>query len=52
MGPQTLVVPRNFPVGCLFTYLTVYDYEVKEYDPITGCLIRLNEFAEYQNELL
>lgn len=52
MGAQTLFVPGNFPVGCLSTYLTVYDSEVEKYDPITGCLIRLNEFAEYQNELL
>ncbi|PWA98776.1 hypothetical protein CTI12_AA014950 [Artemisia annua] len=52
MGAQTLVVPGNFPVGCLSTYLTVYASEVEEYDPTTGCLIRLNEFAEYQNELL
>nr|XP_043624247.1 GDSL esterase/lipase At1g28590-like isoform X2 [Erigeron canadensis] len=52
MGAQTLVVPGNFPVGCVPSYLTVCGSEKEEYDPTTGCLSRLNEFAEYHNELL
>nr|XP_043623678.1 GDSL esterase/lipase At1g28590-like [Erigeron canadensis] len=52
MGAQTLVVPGNFPVGCLPSYLTVCGSEKEEYDPTTGCLSRLNEFAAYHNELL
>ncbi|XP_071708887.1 GDSL esterase/lipase At1g28570-like [Rutidosis leptorrhynchoides] len=52
MGAQTLVVPGNFPIGCSSAYLTVCGSDTQEYDPTTGCLIALNEFAEYQNELL
>ncbi|KAJ9563669.1 hypothetical protein OSB04_008829 [Centaurea solstitialis] len=52
MGAQTLVVPGNFPIGCLPSYLTILGSEKEEYDKTTGCLIRLNEFAEYHNELL
>ncbi|KAI7754850.1 hypothetical protein M8C21_020853 [Ambrosia artemisiifolia] len=52
MGAKTLVVPGNFPVGCSASYLTVCGSENEEYDPITGCLVRLNQFAEYHNKLL
>ncbi|GKA70644.1 SGNH hydrolase-type esterase domain-containing protein [Tanacetum coccineum] len=52
MGAQTLVVPGNFPIGCLPSFLTVYNSENGVYDPTTGCLVRLNEFAEHYNELL
>ncbi|XP_071708886.1 GDSL esterase/lipase At1g28580-like [Rutidosis leptorrhynchoides] len=52
MGAQTLVVPGILPLGCLGTYLTTCGSEMQKYDPATGCLIALNEFAEYQNELL
>ncbi|XP_071735839.1 GDSL esterase/lipase At1g28610-like isoform X2 [Rutidosis leptorrhynchoides] len=52
MGAQTLVVPGNLPVGCSGAYLTICGSETEEYDPKTGCLVRLNEFAEYHNELL
>lgn len=52
MGAETLVVPGNFPIGCSAAYLTVCGSEKEEYDPTTGCLIRLNKFAEYHNELL
>ena len=51
-GAQTLVVPGNFPIGCLPSFLTVYNSEKEVYDPTTGCLVRLNEFAEHYNELL
>ncbi|GKB45360.1 SGNH hydrolase-type esterase domain-containing protein, partial [Tanacetum coccineum] len=52
MGAQTLVVPGNFPIGCLPSFLTVYNSENGVYDPTTGCLVRLNEFAGHYNELL
>nr|XP_043626353.1 GDSL esterase/lipase At1g28600-like isoform X2 [Erigeron canadensis] len=52
IGAQTLVVPGNFPVGCLPSYLEIYGSEKEEYDPTTRCLIRFNEFAEYHNELM
>nr|GEW12660.1 SGNH hydrolase-type esterase domain-containing protein [Tanacetum cinerariifolium] len=52
MGARTLVVPGNLPIGCSAAYLTVCGSETEEYDPTTGCLVRLNKFAAYQNELL
>ncbi|KAJ0430609.1 putative sinapine esterase [Helianthus annuus] len=52
MGAQTLVVPGNFPIGCSSAYLTVCGSENEEYDPTTGCLVRLNQFVEYHNEYL
>lgn len=52
MGAQTLVVPGNLPIGCSSAYLTVCGSEKEEYDNTTGCLIRLNKFAEYHNKLL
>ncbi|KAI3764184.1 hypothetical protein L2E82_14187 [Cichorium intybus] len=52
MGAKTLVVPGNFPIGCSAVYLTVCGSETEEYDNTTGCLIKLNKFAEYHNELL
>ncbi|KAI7746968.1 hypothetical protein M8C21_030486, partial [Ambrosia artemisiifolia] len=52
MGAQTLVVPGNFPIGCSSAYLTVCGSKQEEYDPITGCLVRLNQFVEYHNEQL
>ncbi|KAL9997497.1 putative sinapine esterase [Helianthus debilis subsp. tardiflorus] len=52
MGAKTLVVPGNFPIGCFPLYLTTYGSDKEEYDPITGCLTKLNEFAEYHNKML
>ncbi|KAK1422717.1 hypothetical protein QVD17_18003 [Tagetes erecta] len=53
LGAQTLVVPGNLPIGCLAVYLTVLNgFENTQLDNETGCLIQLNEFAEYHNELL
>ncbi|XP_076933298.1 GDSL esterase/lipase At1g28580-like [Bidens hawaiensis] len=52
-GAETLVVPGNLPIGCSAAYLTVYyDSDEVEYDNTTGCMITLNNFAEYHNELL
>nr|GEV39924.1 SGNH hydrolase-type esterase domain-containing protein [Tanacetum cinerariifolium] len=52
MGAQTLVVPGNFPIGCSSSYLTTRASASEEYDPITGCLVSLNEFVEYHNDML
>ncbi|WOK95754.1 GDSL esterase/lipase [Canna indica] len=53
LGARTMVVPGNFPVGCSAIYLTIFESERKEeYDPETGCINWLNEFAMYHNRLL
>ncbi|XP_078164188.1 GDSL esterase/lipase At1g28600-like [Carex rostrata] len=52
-GAKTLLVPNNFPIGCVPMYLTRFQSQKKEdYDPKTGCIKRLNEFAEYHNAML
>ncbi|KAM2010458.1 hypothetical protein EV2_005059 [Malus domestica] len=52
-GASKLVVPGNFPIGCIPAYLTTYETsDESEYDPSTGCLNWLNKFSEYHNELL
>ncbi|KAF5762006.1 putative sinapine esterase [Helianthus annuus] len=52
MGARTLVVPGNFPLGCLPRILTIYGSDNEEYDPITGCMTKFNKFAEYHNKML
>ncbi|KAG1346436.1 putative GDSL esterase/lipase [Cocos nucifera] len=53
LGAKTLVVPGNFPIGCVSWYLQTFQSKRKEdYDSQTGCIKRLNEFAEYHNRLL
>ncbi|XAR59230.1 Sinapine esterase [Bertholletia excelsa] len=53
LGATTIMVPGNLPIGCLPVYLTMYMSSNKEdYDPETGCLIELNEFSKYHNEML
>ncbi|KAL8236121.1 hypothetical protein R6Q59_017202 [Mikania micrantha] len=53
LGAETLVVPGNLPIGCSAAYLTIYyGSDEVEYDKETGCLIELNKFAEWHNELL
>ncbi|XP_028766511.1 GDSL esterase/lipase At1g28590-like [Neltuma alba] len=52
VGAKTLIVPGNFPIGCIPSYLTMYASKDKnEYDE-AGCLKWLNNFAEYYNERL
>ncbi|BBH00963.1 GDSL esterase/lipase [Prunus dulcis] len=44
---------RQNPIGCLPTYLSKFETSDKnQYDPSTGCLKWLNEFAQYHNEQL
>lgn len=53
LGAMTLMVPGNLPTGCVPYYLTTYiSSNEEDYDAETGCLIWLNEFAEYHNEML
>ncbi|KAI6705338.1 hypothetical protein NL676_008300 [Syzygium grande] len=53
LGVVTILVPGNFPIGCLPIYLTEFQSSNKEeYDPSTGCLNWLNEFSQYHNEQL
>lgn len=53
LGAQTVLIPGNLPIGCSAAFLTIYyGSSDEEYDSTTGCLIRLNKFAEYHNELL
>ncbi|KAJ4771050.1 GDSL esterase/lipase [Rhynchospora pubera] len=52
-GAKILLVPNNFPIGCVPSYLTIFQSQKKEdYDPETGCIKRLNEFAQYHNAKL
>ena len=53
LGVSTLLVPGDFPFGCVPAFLTRYQTsDEDEYDPSTGCLNWLNKFTEYHNELL
>ncbi|KAI6705354.1 hypothetical protein NL676_008316 [Syzygium grande] len=53
LGAVTILVPGNFPIGCLPVYLTEFQSSDKEeYDPSTGCLNWLNEFSQYHNKQL
>ncbi|KAJ6828492.1 GDSL esterase/lipase-like [Iris pallida] len=50
MGAKTLVVPGNFPIGCISGLLATFrNSPGSDYDNSTGCIKWLNEFAEYQN---
>ncbi|PWA42668.1 GDSL-like Lipase/Acylhydrolase superfamily protein [Artemisia annua] len=53
LGAKTLIIPGNLPIGCSAAYLTIfYGSNKVRYDDTTGCIIELNKFAEYHNELL
>ncbi|GER24477.1 GDSL esterase/lipase [Striga asiatica] len=54
VGAKTIIVPGNFPIGCLPIYLTQFKESSvsTDYDPKTGCLNWLNEFSMYHNNLL
>ncbi|XP_073107379.1 GDSL esterase/lipase At1g28570-like [Elaeis guineensis] len=50
LGVKTLVVPGNFPIGCVPVYLGLFQNSSKgDYDPQTGCINWLNKFSEYHN---
>ncbi|KAJ1284546.1 hypothetical protein BS78_03G212400 [Paspalum vaginatum] len=53
LGAKTLVVPGNLPIGCIPSYLLAFQSDENEdYEPDTGCIRWLNEFARYHNKLL
>ncbi|CAN0880679.1 GDSL esterase/lipase At1g28600, partial [Linum grandiflorum] len=53
LGAVNILIPGNFPIGCLPFYLTKFNTSNSEaYDPSTGCLKWLNQLASYHNELL
>ncbi|KAJ0960948.1 hypothetical protein J5N97_001160 [Dioscorea zingiberensis] len=50
---RTLLVPGNFPIGCIPAYLSFFHVSnAEDYDEATGCIKWLNEFSEYYNQLL
>ncbi|MED6145580.1 hypothetical protein PIB30_026572 [Stylosanthes scabra] len=52
LGAKTLMVPGNFPLGCNFRFLIMYETADKsEYDEV-GCLKWLNKFTQYYNKQL
>ncbi|KAJ4763060.1 GDSL esterase/lipase [Rhynchospora pubera] len=52
LGAKTIVVPGNFPIGCVPGFLTLFQTNnSNEYDQY-GCLRWANEFAEYHNTAL
>ncbi|KAL6546528.1 hypothetical protein OROMI_022249 [Orobanche minor] len=54
LGAETMLIPGNFPIGCLPIYLTQFEVSstAEDYDPKTGCLNWLNKFSRYHNKLL
>ncbi|KAJ9681864.1 hypothetical protein PVL29_017975 [Vitis rotundifolia] len=51
-GARRVVVPGNFPIGCLPMYLTIFKTNnTAAYDEF-NCLKGFNDFAEYYNERL
>ncbi|KAJ4791733.1 GDSL esterase/lipase [Rhynchospora pubera] len=52
LGAKTIVVPGNFPIGCVPEFRTIFQTNnSSEYDQY-GCLKWMNEFAEYHNTAL
>ncbi|KAF5202413.1 GDSL esterase/lipase [Thalictrum thalictroides] len=51
-GAVRVVVPMNFPIGCIPIYLTAFQTsDPRAYDNM-GCLASLNGFARYHNDYL
>ncbi|XP_027172263.1 GDSL esterase/lipase At5g03980-like [Coffea eugenioides] len=52
LGAVRVVVPGNFPIGCIPIYLTSFaNPDPEAYDQM-GCLREVNEFARYHNNYL
>ncbi|TVU35966.1 hypothetical protein EJB05_17873 [Eragrostis curvula] len=53
LGAKKLVVPGNFPIGCVPLYLAIFPSQKEDYyDEQTGCINWLNEFAEHHNKMI
>ncbi|CAN0880690.1 GDSL esterase/lipase At1g28580 [Linum grandiflorum] len=53
LGAIHILVPGNFPLGCVPVMLTNFQgSDPDEYDPSTGCITWLNQFSEFHNQLL
>ncbi|GJN18397.1 hypothetical protein PR202_gb05556 [Eleusine coracana subsp. coracana] len=53
VGAKKLVVPGNFPIGCVPLYLAIFPSQKEGYyDEQTGCINWLNEFTEYHNKMI
>jgi hypothetical protein len=53
LGAKKLVVPGNFPIGCVPLYLAIFPSQKEGYyDEQTGCINWLNEFTEYHNKMI
>ncbi|PIN23291.1 Sinapine esterase [Handroanthus impetiginosus] len=54
LGAKTILVPGNFPIGCIPVFLTQFEKfsSKKDYDSTTGCINWLNKLSIYHNELL
>ncbi|RZR85708.1 hypothetical protein BHM03_00012728 [Ensete ventricosum] len=53
LGARTMIVPGNFPIGCVAIYLTTFQSARREdYESGTGCIEWLNQFSMYHNRLL
>ncbi|CAI0440930.1 unnamed protein product [Linum tenue] len=53
LGAVNILVPGNFPMGCLPFLLNKFpSTNAGDFDPSTGCLTWVNEFVEYHNDLL
>ncbi|XP_006651409.1 sinapine esterase-like [Oryza brachyantha] len=53
LGAKTIVVPGNFPIGCVPRYLTMFQNKTnpKYYDAF-GCINWLNDFSKEHNRAL
>ncbi|CAA0826344.1 GDSL esterase/lipase, partial [Striga hermonthica] len=52
LGAKRVVVPGNFPVGCVPIYKTAFQTNNSSAYDNNRCLKHLNEFAEYHNREL
>ncbi|KAJ3709034.1 hypothetical protein LUZ61_012739 [Rhynchospora tenuis] len=53
LAATTLIVPGGYAVGCAPGYMTMFQSNnPADYDMLTGCLKRLNEFTVYHNTML
>ncbi|KAK4398635.1 Acetylajmalan esterase [Sesamum angolense] len=52
VGGKRVVIPGNFPIGCLPIYKTAFQTNISAAYDKNQCLNHLNEFAKYHNEEL